>query len=255
MAFLSLPLCAQTPPSPPQPLPPLNDTYNDIVQSRFGASIALPMPAKWELSLGTEVRTTLGFGDIDKILTSAVVNYSPWKMLTFESEYNFVNWHTAGRWRIKHRLNLGIIGRLTLGRFALSLRERVKFNIKHYKTDPYNLANPLVMMRTRLMATYRNKSAWQPYAFAEFYGMMNAPTAVENNLTCGIERKPYFNRLRLCGGANVSISPKSVINIYYLFIFNRAYYFGYDSVTGDLLARQRKNSRVHAIGINYKFKL
>ena len=53
----------------------------------------------------------------------------------------------------------------------------------------------------------------------------------------------------------MSISAKSVIYIYYLFIFNRAYNFGYDSVTGDLLARSRKNSRVHAIGINYKFKL
>ena len=234
---------------------PLTDIYTDLVQSRFGVSLGIPLAEKWSLTVGTQVRNTIDFSDIDKILTTGTLNYSPWKFMTFEGEYSFVNWHTAGEWRIKHRLNLGIIGRLTWGRFSLSLRERIKLNIKHYKTDPYSLANPVMMLRTRLMATYNNNSAWKPYAFAEFYGLMNAPTAVENNLTCGIDRKPFFNRVRLCAGAHVSISQKSVINIYYLFIFNRIYTFGYDSVTGDLLSRTRKNSRVHAIGIDYKFKL
>ena len=234
---------------------PLMDSYNNIVQSRFGALAIIPLNPKWELSLGGQVRTLANMSDVDKIMAIAMVNYSPWKFLSFESEYNFVDWHTAGQWRLKHRLNLGVIGKVKWGRFTLSLRERLKLNIKNYKTDPYTLANPVVMLRTRLMATYNNKSAWKPYAFVEFYGMMNAPTAVANRFESPVQRKPYFNRLRASAGANVSISEKSIIHIYYLFVFNRVYNFGYNSATGDLESRSRKNSRVHAIGIDYKFKL
>ena len=66
---------------------PLMDSYNNIVQSRFGALAIIPLNPKWELSLGGQVRTLANMSDVDKIMAIAMVNYSPRMRIAVGTEY------------------------------------------------------------------------------------------------------------------------------------------------------------------------
>ena len=234
---------------------PLQRSEDSDVQSRWRVALEIPLSKTLDLTISEQLRTKNSFENLDKILTSLALDYSPWKHIGFEGEYVFVNVNESSDWKIKHRINLGVIGKLSVGRFDLSLRERVRLVVRSFPTDRYTTPDTFVTLRTRLKADYRNKSSWKPYAYAELYTTLNAPAAVANRLTEDIERDNYINRLRLCVGSTMKINNHNSMDFYYMTHFNRSFGAKYDDASGALNARTLKCVTAHVIGIDYKFKL
>ena len=234
---------------------PLQRSEDSDVQSRWRVALEIPLNKQLKLTVSEQLRTKNSFENLDKMLTSLTLDYSPWKHIGFEGEYVFVNVNESSDWKIKHRINLGVIGKLSVGRFDLSLRERVRLVVRSYPTDRYTTPDPFVTLRTRLKADYRNKSRWKPYAYAELYTTLNAPAAVANRLTEDLERDNYINRLRLCVGSTMKINDHNSMDFYYMTHFNRSFSAKYDDASGALNARSLKRVTAHVIGVDYKFKL
>ena len=144
---------------------PLQRTSDSDIQSRWRVALEIRLSKTLDLTISEQLRTKNSFENLDKMLTSLTLDYSPWRHVGFEGEYVFVNVNESSDWKIKHRINLGVIGKLSVGRFNLSLRERVRFVVRSYPTDKYLTPDPFVTLRTRLKADYSNKSRWKPYAY------------------------------------------------------------------------------------------
>ena len=234
---------------------PLDKISDSDIQSRWRVALEIPLSKTLDLTISEQLRTKNSFENLDKMLTSLSLDYSPWRHVGFEGEYVFVNVNESNDWKIKHRINLGVIGKLSVGRFNLSLRERVRFVVRSYPTDKYLTPDPFVTLRTRLKADYSNKSRWKPYAYVELYTTLNAPAAVNNRLTDAVERDNYINRLRLCVGSTMKINNHNSMDFYYMTHFNRSFGAKYDDASGALASRTLKRVTAHVIGVDYKFKL
>lgn len=234
---------------------PLDKISDSDIQSRWRVALEIPLSKTLDLTISEQLRTKNSFENLDKILTSLALDYSPWQHVGFEGEYVFVNVNEGCDWKIKHRLNLAVIGKLSVGRFDLSLRERLRLVMRSYSTDKYITPDPFATLRTRLKADYRNKSRWKPYAYVELYTTLNAPAAVDNRLTDAVERDNYINRLRLCIGSTMKINDHNSMDFYYMTHFNRSFGAKYDDASGALASRTLKRVTAHVIGVDYKFKL
>ena len=154
---------------------PLVESSDSDLQARFRVALEIPLAEKLKLTWSEQLRTKESFSQLDKMLTAFTLGYSPWRHLGFEGEYVFVNERKGDElWKVKHRFNLAVIGKLSVGRFDLSLRERVRWVVRGYDTDEYVTPNPFTTLRTRLKADYRNDSRWKPYVYAELYTTQNA---------------------------------------------------------------------------------
>ena len=235
---------------------PLAESQDSDLQGRFRLALEIPIAEKLKLTWSEQLRTKESFSQLDKMLSAFTLDYSPWRHLGFEGEYVFVNERKGDElWKVKHRFNLAVIGKLSVGRFDLSLRERVRFVVRSYDTDDFVTPNPFTTLRTRLKADYRNESRWKPYAYAELYHTLNAPAAVNNRLSEALEYDNYINRLRLCVGSTMKINSHNSMDFYYMVHFNRSQGAVYNDLSGDLTSRTLKKVCAHVIGIDYKFKL
>ena len=94
-------------------IPALAESSSSDLQARFKAAIEIPLGDKWSIQWGEQLRTKDSFGTVDKILSSLTLDYEPWKWLEVGGEYAFVNEKKgAGDWRIKHRINFNVTGKL-----------------------------------------------------------------------------------------------------------------------------------------------
>ena len=250
--------------------PTYYESSDSDLQGRFKAGLEIPIGEKVKLGWSEQLRTKDMFRSVDKILSSLSVGYTPWKFLEVGTEYAFVNeWQGKldgggknNNWRTKHRWNIDITEKLTVGRFELSLRERVRMEFNGYETNRYEEPNPFTTLRTRLKAAYKNQSIWKPYAYVEVYATLNAPKMVDNYLRDPLERDNYCNRVRLVFGSEVKIDAKNKMDIHYMLNLNRtrklSYYSSYiENVhdAGDLCSWSLKKVCAHVICVDYKFTL
>ena len=159
---------------------PLSETSVNDVQARFSAALEIPLGTKFALQWSEEARLKNNLGSVDKILSGLGGEYEPLKYLKAGVEYVFVNDNDLeDGWGIKHRLNVNVTGTWEVGRFELSLRERVRFQFRSDSTNRYEKPDPFITLRSRLKAAYDiRRSHWKPYVFAELYTTLNAPGPV-----------------------------------------------------------------------------
>ena len=237
-------------------IPSLAESSDSDLQARFKASMEIPLSDKWSLTWGEQLRLKNTLGDVDKVLSSLTLDYEPWRFLEVGTEYAFVNERKgADDWRIKHRINFNVTGKLKLGRFDLSLRERIRFVVRSYDTNEFETPDPFTTLRTRLKAAYNNSSNWKPYAYVELYTTLNAPEVVENYLRDPLDRDNYINRVRVVLGSEVKLGEKHKMDLHYMLNLNRSYKNKYDAATGDVDKWALEKLCAHVICVEYKFKL
>lgn len=237
------------------PSTPIETSDSDL-QARVKAAIEFPLGDKVSLTWGEQLRLKNMLGDVDKVLSSLTLDYEPWRFLEVGTEYAFVNERKGAEdWRIKHRINFNVTGKLKVGRFDLSLRERVRFVVRSYKTNLYETPDPFTTLRTRLKAAYNTPTRWKPYAYVELYTTLNAPKVTANYLNFPLERDNYINRVRLVFGSEIKLSDKHKMDLHYMLNINRSHKMSYDDITGDLQKWALEKLCAHVICVEYKFKL
>lgn len=269
------------------------DEGSDL-QGRFRAAIEIPLGDKWELQWSEQVRLMNNFQDIDKIVSSIGVGYKPWDFLKFGIDYCLINereFDTEMRtfqiplfdddgnprvdnmtgeqifnfedrevetkgWGLRHRTNIDVTGMYRIGRFKLSLRERLRIQFRTDSINKYEHPDPTFSLRSRFKTAYDiRKSRWEPYVFVEVYTMLNSPKPVENYKEYALSREAYVNRIRLAAGTEFKIHKHHRLDMYYMVHFNRSYNARYKGNKGDLKEWSLENLCNHVICIDYKFKL
>lgn len=249
-SLITLSAVAQT------PVPPLAESSDSDLQARVKASIEFPLSEKWSLTWGEQLRLKNSLGDVDKILSSLTLDYKPLKFLETGVEYAFVNERKgADDYRIKHRVNLSVTGKLSLGRFDLSLRERVRFVIRSYHTNKFETPNPFAILQSRFKVAYNTPTRWKPYAYVELHNTLNTPEATMNNRKDLLRRDVYINCVRLVLGSELKLGDKHKMDLHYMVNFNRSNKLSYAKDSGDLEKWAIERVCAHVICVEYKFKL
>ena len=234
---------------------PLVESEDSDLQGRFKVAMDIPISEKVKLTWGEQLRVKDSFGSMDKILSSLTVGYTPWNFLQLGTEYAFVNEKKGDDWRTKHRWNIDITEKATVGRFELSLRERVRMEFRGYEANKYESPNPFTSLRTRLKVAYKNQSRWKPYTYVEVYATLNSPAKVDNYLRDALSRDNYCNRVRLVFGSEMKINEKNKMDFHYMINFNRSYKAKYDASLGNLQSWALEKVAAHVICVDYKFSL
>ena len=254
-------------------------------------SIQKSLTSKLTLNGDFELRANDKVGDVSRYSVAAGLTYKPLKYLHLGATYNFIRDHSLSSykehfkedddgeldledglpvldgynfydsyWRNKHRINLEATGKVSFGRFTLSLRERYQYthaaevdvDRDQYRLLPENFppsawtggelteingryaylddsdvktknGKDSQILRSRLKVEYNiNHCPLNPYLSYEF----------NNDLT----EKLHLDKTRLIVGTELKISKQHRLDFAYLF----QDYHGRDNL--------------HAISVGYKFK-
>lgn len=250
------------------PTSPTEVKLDDDVQARFRAILEVPLARNLDFEWGEQVRLHNNLGDVDKIVSSVGLGYKPLNWLKFGVDYRFVNVRDEEirmvdmkpvsdvEWKMRHQVNVDIVGSYKVGRVKLSLRERVRFNFRTDSVNKYEHANPFISLRSRFKAAYDiRKSRWEPYAYVELYTTLNARDAVPNYQDYTPAYGQYVNRLRFSVGTEVKLAQHHRLDIYYRFHMNESRNARYKAKSGDLKEWTIENQHCHVFGLDYKFKL
>lgn len=224
----------------------------------FRAAQELKAAARWDASIGfsykpfKELKFGAGYTYIyDRSPQEAKVNY------TKKGKANGYN-VDHGYWRSKYRFNFDVTGKVRLGRFSFSLRERyllTEYAATEYKRDRYRdpvqggytgetfvWAGQEFMSREQAIQEKdaHNRHLLRSRLQAE-YNIRHCPVTpfvsyeLSNDLSNGLELK----KTRLSAGADWKIGKKHVISLGYIY---------QDGIDDD------SNNDIHVIDINYKFR-
>lgn len=239
-----------------QELTPTIVNTNDFrgrVEGGFECKIAKDL----NLEAGIEMRLKSDFQTVDRMQTSIGISYEPSKYLTVGADYILINTHEPGYWeKPRHRANVNVEGSLKVGRFDLSLRERVQTTFRTDSVNRFEKMNPEVVLRSRLKAEYKIRhSRWTPYLMFELNNTLNAPSVVHNYKDDPYSTECFVSRYRLGVGAKFRIDRHNRLDFFYYFDYDRGYNIDYKGNKGDLKGYLQENDYRHIFGISYKFKL
>lgn len=211
------------------------------------------------LEAGVQMRLNNDFGSVDRLQTSFGLNYDVCRYFSIGADYVLINIHEAENtsWRApRHRLNLNLEGKVEIGRFELSLRERLQTTFRTDEVNVFEKPQNEMILRSRLMAEYSIRhSRWTPYLLFELHNTLNAPRVVSNYLDAELTTDNFITRYRAGFGAKLRITRKHRLDFYYYFDYDHSYNIDYKPNRGDLKGYVEENEIRHIFGISYKFKL
>lgn len=211
------------------------------------------------LEAGLQMRLNHDLGSVDSFHTSLGAEYEPCKYFAIGADYILINGYESDKkaWdKPRHRLNVNLTGSVKLGRFELSLRERVQTTFRTDSVNLYEKPQNEVILRSRLMAEYSIRhTRWTPYALFELHNTLNAPKVVSNYKSAPLAYDNYITRYRAGVGAKLRITRNHRLDFYYYFDYDRGYNIDYKGNKGDLKGYIQENEFRHTFGISYKFKL
>lgn len=203
----------------------------------------------WGVEAEAEYRTHNAFKNSERFSIGVGGEYRQ-KFFKVDAGYKFIEGHTLEEttrkgnivppyWISRHRVYASITGKLKLGRFELSLRERYQFTHRvgkwvpkfdadgvTQKTDEWVSPKDKHVVRTRLGCDWNiRKSPFTPYANIEMYNAFGHEPAVE--------------KIRYSVGSEYKINKKNRIELFYTFVQG--------------VASGEPNANV--IGIGYSFRL
>ena len=211
------------------------------------------------LEAGLQLRLNNDLGTVDCFHTSFGAEYEACKYFSIGADYILINGYESDEkaWdKPRHRLNVNLTGSVKLGRFELSLRERVQTTFRTDSVNLYEKPKNEVILRSRLMAEYSIRhTRWTPYVLFELHNTLNAPKVVMNYKSDPLTCDNYITRYRAGVGAKLRVTRNHRLDFYYYFDYDRGYNIDYKGNKGSLKGYMQENEFRHIFGVSYKFKL
>lgn len=233
---------------------------------------------KTSLDFGIDFRSAQNLEAISRWGASVGFGYKPFKWLKFGAGYTYiydrtpqeavVNYTSKGRingynvnhgyWRSKYRFNFDVTGKLRLGGFSVSLRERyllTEYAAADYVRDRYRdpkqggYTGPTYVWDGQEFMGYeqveQEKSSHNRHLLRSRlqleYNFTNCPVTpyvsyeISNDLSKSLELK----KTRLSAGVEWKINKKNIVSLGYIY---------QDGIDDD------SNSDMHVLDIGYKFR-
>lgn len=204
---------------------------------------------KWGLGAEVEYRTQDKFKSTERVSVAVQGDYKV-SFLKIDAGYKYILGHTLEEttkkgniippyWINRHRAYLSLTGKLKLGRFGLSLRERYQFTHRVGKWVPKVAADGVTskkdewistknkhILRSRLFCDYSiKKSRFTPFVSVEVYDDLSSRFDVE--------------KLRYTVGSEYKLNKQNRIDLFYRYI----------------QGVEKGEGNAHIIGLGYSFKL
>lgn len=246
-----------------------------------GVTVQKDITKKWSVDAGADLRLENKLKNVTRYDFALGIDYKPIKPLSLSAGYTFIRDYNLcetedklndegkwkgynvdnAYWRSKHRATFDVTGKLPVGRFTLSLRERYQYthyvgtstmrtryrgalttgtggftgNLYYWQGSAFTSAKEVAKnkdakdkhyLRSRLGIAYNIKHcAFTPYATYEF----------SNNLS----EQMHLDKMRLTVGTEWKIAKRHRLDIAY--VYNNG-------------ADDDNNEDMHAISIGYKLK-
>lgn len=237
---------------------PSQITTNDF-RGRVEGAFEWEVIKDLSIEAGLQMRLNNDFGSLDRLQTSAGINYEVCKYFNLGADYILINIYDSEikEWdKPRHRLNLNLEGSVNIGRVELSLRERLQTTFRTDSVNRFEKPKNEMILRSRLMAEYNIRhSKWTPYLLFELHNTLNAPKVVGNYKRDPFSTDNYITRYRTGVGTKFRISRNHRLDFYYYFDYDRGYDIDYKGNKGDLKGYVEEREFRHIFGISYKFKL
>lgn len=189
------------------------------------------------LSLEEEARFDNNFGNFDRLQTAVFMDYKVHPNIKLGLGYALINSYGATTQTFKnarHRFMADVMGIVHLGRWNISLRERLQLTHRSGDFNVYQNPRNALVLKSRLKAQYKSHSQWQPYGYIEIRYYLNAPVIAAaydgvEYVTLddySSEGEPgwflkgfngsYINRLRLGLGTDIKLDRHNTLSVYLL---------------------------------------
>lgn len=207
---------------------------------------------KWGAGAEIEYRTTNNLESTDRWTFAAGGEFKPWKFIKFDAGYKYILHHSSEKTTKKgniippyrtdrHRFYISAVGKLKLGRFEFSLRERYQFTrrVGKYvpkfasdgvtpKDDEWIESDNKNILRSRIGCEWNiKKSRFNPFANIELHDNPEEKFAVE--------------KIRFTIGSDYKINKHNSFELFYRYIHTPS--------------GKNTEDRGHVIGVSYTFRL
>jgi opacity protein-like surface antigen len=241
-----------------QELTPVPVSSNDF-RARAEGSFEWEIIEDLSLEAGLQFRLNNDLGSVDCFHTSLGLEYDLGDHVTLGAEYILINGYKSDKkvWdKPRHRINVNVGAGMDIGRFELSIRERLQTTCRTDSVNRYEKPKCELILRSRLMAQYNIRhSKWSPYLFYELHNTLNAPAVTLNYKTYPFEYDNYITRHRIGLGTKYRITHNHRLEFFYYFDYDSKIDIGYRANQGYLKSYEQKNEFRHIFGVSYKFKL
>lgn len=211
-----------------------------------GASVTKKLSPKWSLEAEGEMRTQDALKKIDRWSASLGADYKVLDFLKIGASYSFLytynmnEWKpkyddddgeltgynvTTAYWMPKHRFSFDVTGSYDVGRFTISLRERVQYTYNDSaKTDKHNMrfygATDSLFLKKTETKTIDSKDKWSLRSRLKVeYNIRHCPLTpyVSCEMYNNLKDNFSYEKIRLEVGGEYKINKHNAIDLSYLY--------------------------------------
>ena len=206
------------------------------VGARLGITLDKQLNKRLHVRLDEELRMDENFSAFDRIQGGVGLYCRMNSHLKFGAGYTFIKPFSSKAVEsipIRHRFSADVVVGSTFGDWRVTLRERVQATIRTDSMNTYQAPRTAWALKSRVKATYKGFSRWQPYGSVELRNTLNAPVVVADysesagawvSPATGLAKNEagwfldgfsgvYVNRVRGMLGVEYSISFGSAIDV------------------------------------------
>ena len=251
LLFFPLVLCAQE-------IQSEDTTSSQYAEAHLIASFVKSFDHGLSLTLEEEIRSYPAC----RSHTTIGLAYAPLKYLSFSAAYVLKLYGDQG-WKdvnkfLRHRVNVDVIGQISLGQWKFSLRERLMMDARADEIDVREKNKVDLVLRSRLQAQYAVPNT--PISIVgkfELFNTLNAPVAYLNGLNQSLIANhqssygEYINELRPELGVQWKVDKHNALTLAYR--YNYKYSRNIDVQESGAVALEHAYEHKHVILLTYKF--
>lgn len=215
-------------------------------RARLSFALTKQLGERSSLTWDEELRLKDNWSELDRIYTTFSYAYDVRPWFKAAAVYTLIAYDRGGdrSMEMRHRIHLELTARCKTGPWTFSLRERPQVTIHSAYVDPAVAADPVWVLRHRVMAEYAiADTGFKPYAFVELTQTLNAPETVGN----------YLEKVRSSLGVKYTFTERSSFELYYRFdykITDKPLFDDFAAV--DYIVSERGSH--HIVGLEYGYK-
>lgn len=216
---------------------------------------------KLSISLEEEARLMSNCTRFDKLYSTLTLNYTPCKWFKMSPEYSLIaNYGNDNEWSLRHRAALNLTGKLPVGRWEFSLRERPQVSIRTDSLNVHEKLKAAFVLRSRAQVQYSFfKVPLKLYAFVEMSNTLNTPETFtgltgKDSEEITFKLKNHISKMRYSVGAQYRFDKNNYLELYYRLDDGVDYDIHITRNKGYLRDITRESYMNHILGVAYKFR-
>lgn len=216
---------------------------------------------KLSISLEEEARLMSNCTRFDKLYSTLTLSYAPCKWFKLAPEYSLIaNYGSKNDWSLRHRVALNLTGKLPVGQWEFSLRERPQVSIRTDSLNVHEKLKAAFVLRSRAQVQYSFFNVpLKLYAFVEMTNTLNTPETFtgltgKDSGEITFKLKNHISKMRYSVGAQYRFDKNNYLELYYRLDDGVDYDIHITRNKGYLRDITKESYVNHILGVAYKYR-